>query len=496
MGANTTIYTVQELVDLGIIEKPLDGNHGGIHPKSSDYVESGIPFVMASDLINGHVDTVNCKFISEEQAKTLRKGFAKEGDVLLSHKATIGRTAVVGKLDTEFVVLTPQVTYYRVTDRLKLNPQYLKYYFDSAAFQTLFEQWAGGGSTRLYLGITGQMKLPIELPDVNTQNLIVDVINSFDQKITLNRQINQTLEQMAQTLFKSWFVDFDPVIDNALDAGNPIPDELQHRALIRQEQRKAVRQGQAAAEKECEGFKPLPDDVRQLFPDAFEESELGWMPKGWDVKTCEEISTRIGMGPFGSNIKASTFVDSGVPIINGQQLKGFLLEDTFSNFVTQEHSEKLSNSSVGAGDIVFTHRGTIGQVSLIPAQCEYEKYIVSQSQFFLRPNPAILGSHYLTCFFKSTLGQQRLLSNASQVGVPAIARPSSHLKQLKVIVPKHNTQAHFEMLVDAYIKSIVSLDNQLKTLTKLRDTLLPKLISGELRLDDAEAVVEQETVDA
>ena len=95
MGSEWSEFTVSDLVKEGVIEKPLDGNHGGIHPKSSDYVSEGIPFVMASDMIGGRVDTKNCKFISKEQAETLRKGFAKEGDVLLSHKATIGRTAIV-----------------------------------------------------------------------------------------------------------------------------------------------------------------------------------------------------------------------------------------------------------------------------------------------------------------------------------------------------------------------------------------------------------------
>lgn len=289
MASNTITYTVKDLVDLGIIEKPLDGNHGGIHPKSSDYVEYGIPFVMASDLINGHVDIKGCKFITEEQAKSLRKGFAKEGDVLLSHKATIGRTAIVGELPTDFIVLTPQITYYRVLDLTRLNPRYLKYYFDSEAFQALFEQWAGGGSTRLYLGITEQMKLPIELPEIKIQNKIVDLVDSFDRKITLNRQINQTLEQMAQALFKSWFVDFDPVVDNALDAGFfeqniAFPDELIRRA----EARRAVR--------EHDDFKQLPEATRQLFPAAFEacaEPSLGlggWVPQGWRSASLDTIA--------------------------------------------------------------------------------------------------------------------------------------------------------------------------------------------------------------
>ena len=92
MVSEESIYTVGELIKAGVLYKPLDGNHGGIHPKGNDFVESGIPFVMASDMSNGQVDTKTCKFISADQASTLRKGFAITGDVLISHKATIGRT--------------------------------------------------------------------------------------------------------------------------------------------------------------------------------------------------------------------------------------------------------------------------------------------------------------------------------------------------------------------------------------------------------------------
>src|SRR5262245_15008958 len=138
--------TVQDLVNDGILERPLDGNHGEIHPKASDFVERGIPFIMASDLIGGHVDTAHCAFISEEHAKSLRKGFAGQGDVLISHKATMGRTAFVDQLDAPFLMLTPQVTYYRVKDPSRLSARYLKLYFDSPSFQQLFATWGQKGS--------------------------------------------------------------------------------------------------------------------------------------------------------------------------------------------------------------------------------------------------------------------------------------------------------------------------------------------------------------
>ena len=183
-------YSVQELIDLDMLEEPLDGNHGGIHPKSSDYVNSGVPFIMANDLINGIVDYENCVFITEQQAKTLRKGFAHPGDVLLTHKATIGRTAIVSN-EYDTIILTPQVTYYRV--KKGISNKYLKYYFDSAEFQKTLANWAGAGSTRAYLGITAQRKLPIVLPPLDIQERIASICDTLDQKILLNHKINNNL---------------------------------------------------------------------------------------------------------------------------------------------------------------------------------------------------------------------------------------------------------------------------------------------------------------
>lgn len=183
-------YTVEQLIDLEMLEAPMDGNHGSIHPKSSDYLSMGVPFIMVNDMLNGHIDLKNCSFISEKQAATLRKGLAKPGDVLLSHKATIGRTAIVPDVFNT-IILTPQITYYRV--KKGIDNRFLKYYFDSPNFQTLFKNWAGAGSTRAYLGITAQRKLPIILPEFDEQVKIADILSSLDKKIDKNNEINKNL---------------------------------------------------------------------------------------------------------------------------------------------------------------------------------------------------------------------------------------------------------------------------------------------------------------
>ena len=177
-GPGWTETTVGNLVSRNIIEPPIDGNHGEIHPKKADFVESGVPFLMASDLKDGVVDQENCNFISREQADSLRKGFAKDGDVLLSHKGTIGRVAIL-RTDHEYVVLTPQITYYRIVDSRTLLNRFLYYAFQDPRFITIINEIAGAGSTRAYIGITKQHELPVSFPLLNEQKRIATQLDSL-----------------------------------------------------------------------------------------------------------------------------------------------------------------------------------------------------------------------------------------------------------------------------------------------------------------------------
>jgi type I restriction enzyme S subunit len=176
------VLTVQDLVDRNILDTPIDGNHGEIHPKVSDFVPEGIPFIMASDLKGGSVNLKTCNFITKERADRLRKGFSLHGDVLISHKATIGETAIVPEVE-RYIMLTPQVTYYRVLDRDALSNQYLRCYFDSPTFQKPLKNVAGDGSTRAYIGITKQRGLPVLLPGIDEQRELADVSGRLDEKI-------------------------------------------------------------------------------------------------------------------------------------------------------------------------------------------------------------------------------------------------------------------------------------------------------------------------
>ncbi len=147
-----------------------------------------------------------------------------------------------------------------------------------------------------------------------------------------------------------------------------------------------------------------------------------------------ELIEEISMGPFGSNIKVECFTDSGIPVLNGSNLVGFRLNEDSFNYVTEEKAKSLGKANAYRGDIVITHRGTLGQIVFIPQNSKFERYVISQSQFRIRCNEKVL-PEYLVYYFHSREGQYKLLSNASQVGVPSLARPTTTFQKLKVTIP-------------------------------------------------------------
>ena len=199
------LMSLGELEQAGAIIGIQDGNHGEIHPKATDYVDAGIPFVMASDIIDGAIDYTGASMISENQAQKLRKGFSKEGDVLLTHKGTIGSVAVVGPVEP-YIMLTPQVTYYRCNPEL-LNNRYLAFAFREIGFQKRMKSLSGQ-STRPYIGITSQRGLSILHVPLAHQGRIVDVLAPYDDLIENNLRQIALLEDAARQLYKEWFVRF------------------------------------------------------------------------------------------------------------------------------------------------------------------------------------------------------------------------------------------------------------------------------------------------
>ncbi len=199
-----SIVSVGDLVANGIVESPKDGNHGNIHPKASDYVDFGIPFVMSNNIVDGVLNFSSMKYISKKQADTLQKGFSKTGDVLLTHKGTIGESALVEKSDFPYLMLTPQVTYYRVKKTTALLPNYLLQVFRSPKFLSVMQCYSSSG-TRPYIGITEQKELLIPFPMKSEQQKIANFLSAVDQKINQLKQKRVLLQEYKKGVMQQLF---------------------------------------------------------------------------------------------------------------------------------------------------------------------------------------------------------------------------------------------------------------------------------------------------
>jgi type I restriction enzyme S subunit len=419
------IKTVKQLIDEGVLFKPIDGNHGNIHPKGSDFVPSGIPFIMASDLKNGKVDTTKCSYIRKSQANKLQKGFSKEGDVLLSHKATIGRTAIVKDLTTDYIMLTPQVTYYRIKNPKTLNNTFLKYYFDFKNFKQLFISWAeSGGSTRAYLGIIGQQQLPIIIPPIGEQNKITKIIYSLDQKIELNHKMNQTLEEIGQSIFRHWFVHFD-----------------------------------------------FPDENSQPYRSSggvMVDSDLGEIPDGWHLKSLDEIANYLN-GLALQKYPPENDIEF-LSVIKIRELKqGITVQtDKASIGIPEEYI-------IDDGDIIFSWSGSLEVVIWGEGEGALNQHLFKvTSEEYPKWFYYYQTLHFLPSF------RQTAADKATTMG--HIKR--SHLTESKVAVPPDNILKDADTILSPIIKHIINNKINSRYLSHIRDLLLPKLMSGKIRVKE------------
>lgn len=201
---------------------------------------------------------------------------------------------------------------------------------------------------------------------------------------------------------------------------------------------------------------------------SFKETEVGIIPYEWNVDIIDNIKSdkknAIAMGPFGSNIKKENFVEDGIPVIRGNNLNNIKLQEKDFVFLTEEKAEKLKASEVNRGDIIITHRGTLGQVSIVPQNSKYDKYIVSQSGMKLTCDNKKVNPLFINYFLNSRMGQYLLLRNKSQVGVPSIASPTTSLKKIPVPLPKIEEQNFIVKILD-------DLDEKIETNNQINKKL-------------------------
>lgn len=194
------------------------------------------------------------------------------------------------------------------------------------------------------------------------------------------------------------------------------------------------------------------------------------------------------MGPFGSNIKAENFTNTGVPVIRGTNLNYYRYVDGEFVYLTEEKANQLKSSNCFPGDIVITHRGTLGQVSLIPFG-KHDRYVVSQSGMKVTVNPNFLDSNFLLYFFKSNIGQNELLQHESQVGVPSISNPLTSLKSVSLNLPPIEEQKAIASVLSSLDDKIDLLHRQNKTLEAMAETLFRQWFVEEVENDWEEGTI-------
>lgn len=280
MASNWSQVTIQDVANV---------KSGKRLPKGHSLVSenTGYPYVRLVDVSGGVIRRENVLYLESETQKSIAKYIVEEGDICL---AIVGHTiGMVFQVDSSFNKANLTENAVRITGfNDELVPQYLYYFLTSKiGQQEILSRKVGSAQGKL--PIYNIRSLPVKLPPLSIQKAIAHILGSLDDKIELNRQQNETLEQMAQALFESWFVHFDPVIDNALAKGNDIPEPFQLRAQNRQ----------ALGDKR----KPLPDNIQQAFPSSFTYTdELGWVPEGWNWKPFGEYLLKTIGGDWGKEL--------------------------------------------------------------------------------------------------------------------------------------------------------------------------------------------------
>ena len=300
------------------------------------------------------------------------------------------------------------------------------------------------------------------LPSIGEQKAIGHVLGTLDDRIELNRRMNETLESMAQALFKSWFVDFDPVIDNALASGKEIPGELSEKAQARA----------TLGDKR----RPLPEEIRILFSDEFiYNDELGWIPEGWEVGLLSEIAENPRRGVQATDINA------GTPYIGLQDMPQKSISLTSWGWSDEVASSKFS---FRRGEILFGKlRPYFHKVGIAPVDgiCSTDILVVlpKKDEWFSVVFGYVTSLEFIEYVTAASTGTKMPRTNWKDMG------------SYRVVLPGRSVAEKLTENFQEYIDKILLNIEQNQKLSNLRDTLLPKLLSGELRIPDAEKMVEE-----
>lgn len=383
-------------------------------------------------------------FVSEETADSLASCTVTEGDLVFPHRGAIGEVGIVGGDEPRYL-LSSSIMKLTCNARIA-RPEFVYYFFKShIGRHRLLANASQVGTPGIGQPLSTLKAIEIPLPPVKEQDAVIGVLSTIDNKIANNRALAADLEAMARAIFKSWFVDFDPV--------------------------KAKMEGRAPAGMDA--------DTAALFPDELVESEVGLIPKGWKVATIADLCEIVGGAT--PSTKNSQYWDEGrhfwatpkdlsaltVPVLWGT-----------SRRITDEGLAKISSGLLPEGTVLLSSRAPIGYLAITQVPTA-----INQGFIAMKPlNGA--SSAFLMLWAKTFMDV--IVGNANGSTFQEISKKS--FRPIQLVRPAVDVLGAFSSLASPLFDAIANLDAESSRLADLRDTLLPRLISGKLRLPEVEEV--------
>jgi type I restriction enzyme S subunit len=425
-----------------------DGKHGDCQNE----VDSGYYFLSVKDISDNRLMYENARQITElDFLETHRRTNLEPEDILFTNTGTIGRMAIVPD-DPK----TSRTTFQKSVAILKprreiVTPKFLYYLlkFDNIRLSEL-----AAGTTQKNLLLRDFRSFTVQIPSSQTQKTIASILSSLDDKIELNRRMNETLEAMARAIFKDWFVDFGPT--------------------------RAKQEGRAAY---------LPESLWSLFPGAIDGST--GLPQGWEERTLGEVSTKITKGttPRKADYLPVSNLDELVNFlrVNALSDNGSIIWDKLEKIPESVHLGSLKRSILEENDILYTIAGTIGRVAIVdeailPAN-------TNQAIAIIRPNSEAIPYLFLYLLISDNSFQERLHSKIVHAVQANLSL--SVLSGTYAVFPPKETIFRLFASVEHLLLKVQHNNQESRTLADLRDRLLPKLMSGEIRVKDAEKIAEE-----
>ena len=415
---------------------------GYVNPSQREPAYFGYDYkwLRATDLNDGFVVNTG-RGLSE-------KGFASAGKSALlfePNTLAISKSGTIGRVG----ILKDYMCGNRAVINIKVHPDCdTRFIFYTLLLKRSEIETLAEGSVQKNLYVSSLGRLEIVLPSLTVQRQVAETLGALDDRIALLRETNATLEAIAQALFKSWFVDFDPV--------------------------RARQQGLAP-----EG---MDEATAALFPDGFEESELGLVPKGWQSTTLAEVGFRHGgtiqTGPFGSQLHASDYVDSGVPVVMPKDIQYRRVMTGSIARVSSHDADRLGRHKLQRGDIVFSRRGDVERHALIGER--ETGWLCGTGCLLVRPGSRWPSPTFLSMTLDAPRARSWLVQHAVGATMPNLN--TGILGSVPVLLPTVDVLQLFEEVISVTEEQRNHNASTMETLATLRDTLLPRLISGQLRL--------------